>query len=398
MSKKTVNGIWIKYDCEPGNWYNEDASYNKLYNDLKDTNIDWSIAKSKQQCMDHLCGEFIACDGTVAGDIYVYYLTENTVKKPILYMHVDEFVDDLTKEKKNHIFFNGCSIGYDGIDNEHLPGLIKKLYEIDENKNKRYIEEFETRYKNYQRVLFLNKQETYTEEELLFLYFMAYKKGDSLAISIVEKRDIQKDFDDFTDENKVKLYLSVKNSSISDKLIITSREILIDIAKNRCLKQLNNTTEEIINDKDYILNLLKAFYEADKNSLRDIELDRYLPEKYKTDIDILEHLFYNYTSAVSLRIYDWIAHSLNSKELFTNKEFAYRLINSFIRASINKGQSYYGSSLLWAFEDSILNDIENHILIGPEPTKEREELKDRSIKELKLDKEKVLRYRHNNKK
>jgi len=284
MTKKKTNGIWVKYDCEPGNWYNEDASYNKLYNDLKDTNIDWSIAKSKEQCMDQLCGEFIACDGTVAGDIYVYYLNENNVKNPILYMHVDKFVYDLKKEKKNHIVFNGCSIGYDGIDNKYLPELIRKLKKIDENKNKRYIEEFETRYKNYQRVLFLNKQETYTEEELVFLYFMAYKKGDNLAISVVEKRNIQKDFDNFTDENKVKLYLSVKDSSISNKLNITSRKILLDIAQNGYLKQLNNTTEEIINDKEYIMKLLKVFYEADKKSLRGIELDRYLPEKYKTDI------------------------------------------------------------------------------------------------------------------
>ena len=45
------------------------------------------------------------------------------------------------------------------IDNKYLPELIRKLKKIDENKNKRYIEEFETRYKNYQRVLFLNKLE-----------------------------------------------------------------------------------------------------------------------------------------------------------------------------------------------------------------------------------------------
>ena len=398
MSQKTTNGMWVKYDCEPGNWHNDDASYNKLYNDLKDSNVEWSIAKNKYECMRQLCGEYICCDGTVAGDIYVYYVNDNGVKNPILYIHVSEFDDTWTKEKKNHIYFNECSLGYDGIDNEYLPELIGKLREIDKNKNKYFIEKLETRYKNYQRVLFLNKQETYTEEELLFLYFMAYEESDSLAISIIEKRDIQKDFDDFTDENKVKLYLSVKDSSISDKLIITSRKILIDIAKNKCLKQLNNTTEEIINDKKYIISLLEYFYESDKNSLNYFELERHLPEKYKTDIDVLEHFFYNYTTLISLMASGWISHSQNSKELSANPEFAYRLINSFTKALINNGEQYYANSLLWVFEDSILNDIENHILIGPEPTKEREELKDRSIKELKLDKEKVLRYRRNNKK
>ena len=41
-------GIWKKYDCEPENWDNEAASYQKLYNDLKGSNVSWRIAESKQ--------------------------------------------------------------------------------------------------------------------------------------------------------------------------------------------------------------------------------------------------------------------------------------------------------------------------------------------------------------
>ena len=48
---------------------------------------------------------------------------------------------------------------------------------------------------------------------------MAYKKGDSLAISIVEKRDIQKDFNDFANENKVKFEYQKYNRHKFDKNI-----------------------------------------------------------------------------------------------------------------------------------------------------------------------------------
>ena len=393
MAKKNKNGIWIKYDRENGNWFDKDASYHKLYNDLKNTNVEWDISKSETKCMNKLCGELIATNGDVSGDIYVYYENVNNIKKPILYIHVHEFFDIDTKEKMNYIYFNGSSLECINIDGKYLPELIKKLYEIDKVKNRDFIKELGTRYKNYQRLSFLEKKSSYTEEEILFLYFMAYKKEDNLAISIVEKRSIAKDFDSLTNKNKANLYLNIKKSIISDNLTITSRKLLIELAKNGCLKPLSNTNEEIINDKDYIMNLLKHFYKSDKNALYCAELERHLPPIYRTDIDIIEQIYGEYTTIFDSTIARWIADSEN--KLITNSDFAYRLINSYCKSLINEGISYYRNESLYLYSDEILKDISNHILIGPESSYEKEYLKNISIKLLEDNIKNVLSYRRN---
>lgn len=396
MDEITTKGMWIKYDCEPGNWHNKDASYNKLYEDIKDFHLNWCIAESKEECMTQLCGEIICCDGTKPGDIYVYYLNNNGVSQPIFYIQIHEFKDLWTEEKKNHIYFNGNSIGFDGIDNKYLPELISKLCEIDEIKNKHYIEALKIRYSNYQRLLSLKEKDAYTEEDLLFLYYMAYKIKDSLAISMLENRNIIEDFSSFTDENKVKLFLSIKDSKESDKLSIDSKDILLSLAQKRSLKQLNNASDEIINNKEYIMKLLASFFASDKNAVHSSELQRYLPTKYRTDIDILEQIFYQYTTSINLMIAIWLEEAQNKKELVIDSSYAYRLINTFLKSLINRGECYYENSLLWLFDDEILTNLENHMLIGPEPSEEKEQLKDRSIQVLKREREKVLNYRHNN--
>lgn len=390
-------GIWKKYEKTEIKAWNERASYDDLYDDLRNSGNNWGIALDYGECRDQLAGELIASDGTKSGDIYVYYINDDERMVPEFYIKISEFKDMITKEKRNHIMFNECSLGYDGIDNKYLPELITKLREIDEIKNRYYIEKLEIRYKNYQRLLSLQIKDSFTDDELLFLYYMAYVKNDNVAISMIKDRDIQKDFDSFSDENKVQLFLHVKNSPMSNKLSIDSKDILMTLAQNRCLKQLNNTTEDIINDKKYVMSLLECFFEADKSSLHNTELILYLPLKYRLDIDILELIFYKYTTSIGLAIAKWIETGLNSKKIVVNPEFAYRLIDSFSRALINREQSYYENGLLWVLSDEILKDIENHILIGPEPTEQRENLKNESIKVLKREKEKILNYRRENK-
>lgn len=382
MTKKIANGTWVKYDREPGNW--KGASYHKLQEDLKGADDSWQDVS----WADQLSGEFIPREGTEAGDIYIYYEIKDGVKSPIFYLYVKEFEDIHTKEKKNYIEFNGSTLTYDWIDIKYIPELIFKLREIDEVKNKRYIEELEEGYERYQKLLSLKDKKTYTEEELLFIYYMAYTKDEELAVTMLTGRDIQKVFDNLKTENKIKLFLSVKDSKISDKITVTSKEILLAIAQNGCLKQLNNAPDEIINDKNFIIKVLECFNSSDKYKINRYEL-KYLPSRYQTDIDILEQCLYNYAINDSL-ISDWICER---KDLASNKEFAYRLINAYIKSVIDEGYSYSETFLLTVFEDDVLNDIENHVLIGPETTLKREQLKRESIESLKLNKEKLLSYR-----
>lgn len=385
------NGIWKKY--ERTIWgkqtNNERLTYNELYDNLKNSDKKWSIAKDYTSCINELCGELYVNEGISAGDIYVYYINDDGNMSPEFYIKVTEYIDRTTKEKRNLITINGCSLVCDEVDNKYLEVLISKLYEIDPIKNKLYIEKLEIRNKNYQRLLSLQSKESFAEEELLFLYYMAYEKNDNLAIYIVKDRNIQKDYESFSDNNKVKLFLSIRNSKVSNQLCINSKEILTALAQNRTLKQLNNATKDIISNREYIISLLESFFAADKCAIYSSELE-YLPSEYQKDIEVLELIFYNYTTLVNDTIAEWIKSVNNSKEIVTNPCFAHRLIDSFTRSLINEREHYYENDLLWLFSNDILNNLENHILIGPEPTEEREQLKDISINALRKQKARVL--------
>ena len=301
-----------------------------------------------------------------------------------------------TEEKKNHILYNNNSLGYDGIDNKYLPELILKLREIDEVKNWHYIIELEERYKNYQRLLCLENKENLTEDDIIYIYRMSYRTTKELLFPMIESRNIQDDYDSLSDEGKVKLFLAVKNDKISNKLSIDSKDILMKLAQNGSLKQLNNASEEVINDKEYIMQLLSCFFEADKKAIRDLEIILYLPKRYQSDIDVLELIFSNYCFR-PLLLNEWIRKNSMLRENMKNSEFSYRLVNSFVRRLISNGDTYYKCGFMDLLDDSILDNIENHILIGPEVSQEKEELKYISIGVLKEERDEVKRYilKHN---
>lgn len=390
MNKKISRGIWVKYDCEDGNFFSDNASYHRLYDDLKDTGVNWKIAKSLGECQELLCGEFIGYHGSSAGDVYVYYMETDGVRKPIFYIHVHEFEDRAIKQVWNCYLYNGVSLGYcNDLDRRYLPELIKKIKELDENKDKSYVEELEEMYELYKKMLVMQTKETYTEEDLLFLYRMAYLKNDKLALSILRDRDIKEDFEKFSDENRAKLYSCIESTDLSKELVITSKERLKNMLKESGLSTLKITSHEIIDDKDFIIELLNYFCQSKGPSWH---MNRYLPEKYKTDIEVLEYLIY-YDPKLTNEISHWIHFSEKFKELSSDSKFAYRIIDAVIRSLINRKEEYYSVELLWEFSDEILRDIEDYILIGPELTEDREKLRVEYIQGLQQEKQKIFTYR-----
>ena len=105
-------GIWKKYEKTERNMGIGRASYDELYDDLRNSGKNWNIANDYSECKDELCGELIAYDGTMAGDIYVYYIEKDGKLYPEFYIKVREFRDLWTEEKKNHIltFKSGYAI------------------------------------------------------------------------------------------------------------------------------------------------------------------------------------------------------------------------------------------------------------------------------------------------
>ena len=382
-------GIWKKYDCEPENWDNEAASYQKLYNDLKGSNVSWRIAESKQECMDELCGEKIPYYGTGPGDIYVYYHEEDGKQIPKFYIKVMKYYEFETKCEKNFILFNGGSLGYDGINNKYLPILIAKLREIDEEKNAKFITQLEERYKNYQRLLFLKDKQEYTEEELIFIYLMAYKENSQLALELLNGRNIQVDFDSLSNENKANLFVIVRDNQISNQLNITSKEVLLILAQKGSLKQLTNTTEEIIDDSDFIKELLTEFLKV-KNVLNLHELEYHLPAKYQSDFNFLK-LIIQYSEMSSFILWTWIKNNPELKAKTSNPYFVYELMDLIVRTYMNNNSSYPKYMYyLTCFPESIVEHIENHLLVGPEPTKAGEQFKKQTLTLIQEEKKLVL--------
>ena len=396
-------GIWKKYAKTKG----KETAYDELYEDLKNSGKNWPIVNDYGECVEELFGEFLPYEGKSAGDIYVYYTNINGNLVPEFYMKIEEYKDLETKEKKNYIEFSFINLGIkEKISNDYLPVIIDKLREIDETKNKYYIETFEKKYKNYQMLLSLKQKDTFNEDELLFLYDMAYRITEGylsinvpeISIPIVQNRDIQQDFESLSIENKSKLFLSIKGSEICDKLKISDKDVLMLLAKTGCISQLRNAAEDIINDKCYTLKLLSTFFKKIKarQGISDIDFRKNMPLKYQSDIDVLKVVLYEYGLFSDMIINDWVITNPNLSGKMRIPSFSYNLIDNYARSLIQIDEyiQKYPMHLLWQLPDEILNDIEDHILIGPESTKEKEERKKRIIKQITSERSEIYSYRH----
>ncbi len=390
-------GIWKKYEETTRKPEGERASYHDLYDDLKNSRRSWEIAQSLDECKEQLCGVDFRTSGVEpeAGDIYVYYALENGKLIPILYFKITRFDDG----KINHfIEYNGNQDGYVGVPIQYFPELIRKLKEIDSEKNKKDIDELQTRYDNYQKLLELQSKKEYTEEELLFLYNMNRREDidKNFVESKIKNRNVQDDYDHFSEEGKAKLFLAVRGTELANQLSISSKKVMTLIAAKECLQSLHNASSDILKDKDYIIELLQVFFNADQIGLQAKELN-HLPECYQIDSDIISLILCHY-GRLTHEISDCLEKSLEGREKLNNPEFAYKLVEAFIRGLIRGGEPYYESDLLWMFPNEILEEIEKHIMFGPEPNPPKgfrtgEDLKQISYQRFLNHKAKILQYR-----
>lgn len=385
-------GIWKKYDKCTERHSLKKSSYDQLYEDLKDSNKDWCIANDYEWCKDHICGELVPCYNIEPGDIYVYYEIENNLLNPVFYFKIEEHMDYDTKKAKNYIEVNGSSVVCADIDEKYIPTLIEKLTEIDKSKNQHYINVLTKKYNEYTKLIQLLEKEVLDEDDILFLYYMACTQKHEKAISKIKERDIVSDYNYLSIDNKIKLFLEIQNDKICDSLLISDKNILKLIAENKSLRFFKNTTADIIHDKEFVKELLMIFFNSDKKIIYEQQLTRYLPEIYKRDLDMLEFIFYNYTTSFTLTLAKWLEKSNDIESLRKNKQFVCRLIDSFSRSLILRNQSYYNNCILWFFDDDAINNMDTHVLIGPEPTEEKEILKELSIITLRKNIKESINY------
>ena len=168
------------------------------------------------------------------------------------------------------------------------------------------------------------------------------------------------------------------------------------LAEERSLKQLNNTSKEIIDDKDYIKEVLRTFFESDENGLHRMEFIRYLPSMYQTDLDILNYAFNNYTTLVAGSFNYWYQCNPTFAEKLSDPDFAYALVEGFSQALIDDDKSYYDTGLLYLLPDEILENIEDNVLVVSESNPEKEKLRIESLGKIQEQKVKVLSSRNGN--
>lgn len=385
QNSKINNGTWVKYAAEPRNWSDKNANYIKLYNDLKDSGKDWDIAKDINACQNELCGEMIPSEGISSGDIYVYYEKQDNKDVPVFFIKIS----DLNKDK-SYIEYNGTNSVFYGIDSKYISEVIVKLNELDKDKHKKHIDDLKIRYMEYNIMLSLLEKEELEEDEINFIYYMAYKRYDEKAINKVKDRNISEDFKNFSIDAKVRLFKNVTTSENQNNLIIDSKEVISKLAKEGFLNQLNNASKEIIDDKEFVLKVVGEYFSSESPSLA--ELVRSVPKKYQTDIDVLHCIITNMPSSC-IDVGNWISRNHLT---CNNKIFAYKILSAYLGTSmkskwnVEDQKTVFGFALC-PFTEEILEDIEEHLLIGPEPSKELEERKEQNMNSLLESKKKVLK-------
>ena len=210
-----------------------------------------------------------------------------------------------------------------------------------------------------------------------------------MALCLLNGRDIKEDFDSLSEENKANLFMVVCDNPISGNLTITSKEVLLSIARKGSLKHLVHTSEELLADKDLILEVLKCFLEAIKN-LINFDLEECLPAQYQSDLDIL-NLIFEHLQLNSFTFWLWVQKNPELREKISDPDFSYQLMQYLVSSYI-KAEVLYPryANYLTTFPDELVDDIENHLLMGPEPTELRENLKNETLTLIQKEKQLVL--------
>lgn len=419
------NGYWITYEEQPNNWCKDDASYIKLYNDLKNGNTGWEFEKSKSECEKHICGEMIAYDGTDSGTIYVYYENdENTnERKPIMYIksrmsciNLDEkyaevFGRELVLDSNDENRFYNFE-----VEPQYLEELIKKLREI--GIPNAQIEKYQNKLDSYNRLLDFQKNGINSEEDILELYRNFNREDTILPRILMKGRNVQKDYESLSFDNKVKfvdlickINSGVYTSKITpltrlksltgvnqeDKLLeIKDIEVLKRTATSTELENLKYASEEILNNYSSIIDILNSF------EVRwGISYAKGIPYQFRTDIGVIQALTQSRPSSIRNVIDTFIRDDNGEfKEKLKDKEFVTKLINVHYTNTLNNKkcvqEQYVYTDFLWHFPDETLDDIENKILVGPEPTEEREQLKGKIYMKTKQTCEEIRNYKKAN--
>lgn len=389
-----IKGFWRHYKKEPGAWKKTDAEYHRLYADLKDSDKEWGF-EDIDFCKDTLCGEFLPTYGIIAGDVYIFYRQqEDGNVLPVLYIKDTGGLD-------REIVVRGVQFMLEDrptheIDPELLPTVITKLQEleVDSNRIKPYIDTLQS----YTRLKDLKTHGITTEDDIIFVYENFRRQDTTLPRELVFGRCVQEDYDRMSDENKMRLLESIcvlektqiaKDTSYLERLKlltriksfdakffeVTDREILIKTASSTNLGCLAFASEELKNDKNFMLDLA---LEYDSHGKWSMDVNK-IPTRYATDIEVLQALTTSDPSSLAYILrYARRKGDITLSLKLGEKSFRNELIRIYSQNVLRSEQAVRSGFVDWGilelFDDDTLEALDDLVLYGPEPTLEREDM------------------------
>lgn len=236
-----MQGTWKKYEKD-----NE--------KDLKTLEAD--LKGAFPNCSNDLMAFSYIADGTMSGDIHVFY---NKDGKPLFYIKYREDPSDKT------YYLGWCGTGnLPLIPPKYLNIVVPKIKELD--KDHKYLDIIQ-KYEAYKKLLKIARKKSLSGEDLIFLY-------DHLGISLARDilggktknhttaRKMQDDYDNLEEKEKVAFIVMLSEHynyyKKKEELKVNDSKILILAASYAGYKVLPFISKELLENEDFILEFLKV--------------------------------------------------------------------------------------------------------------------------------------------
>lgn len=419
--EQRIMGEWIKYEEEKGKIITDkETSYYRLYQDVKNSDTLWPIT-SLERCFDDLRGDMMTGLG-MSGDIYVYYEinSETKERKPLMYFMANNSV---VEKGTKFVEVYGRNLPIDNEENRNfnveprlIPVLIDKLREI--KAMSRIITEFEDKEKSYKELERIKNNGAKTEDDILTIYQNFHRRDTTLVYELVNGRNIEDDFNFLSPENKAKLIVILcKMNSITEygfpsilpltrlkrmnskgeneKLLdISDKDILIATANDTKLKCLGFASDALLKDKSFIMEMVSML-----KLIGGDYIETYIPDEFKLDLDILQMATRSNPFELQQIIGNYRYNEILKEKidkLFSDREYARKLIEYHFKNVLSNPkyveELFTAPKLIWHFDPEILENIENTILWGPEPTRKREILRQKIYWNIKSTREEIKEF------
>lgn len=222
-----------------------------------------------------------------SGDIYFYYGKDG---KPLFYIKYEEVPSDKT------YYMGWCGDGnLPLIPAKYLNIVAPKIKELDQDQ--KYLDIVQ-KYEDYKRLLRIARKKSLSGEDLIFLY-------DHTSISLARDilggktknhtiaRKMQDDYDNLEEKEKVAFIVMLSDHYYpkNKELKVTDSKILTLAACYAGCDVLAYASEELLEDEEFIINILKVSPRLHTSDTESEQLLQFLPVHFFDNKRVLSSIF-----------------------------------------------------------------------------------------------------------